>query len=187
MTTPLVAASKYGHIDAVRLLLEHNATVDGDTLYYNVSLDHIDIVSLMLDYGVDANMKTTDGYTTLYAAACDNIDMVRLLIKHGADVHAASDGCPALFRAIICGRYDIAQLLLDRGTNINYTDKNGGTILHYIASDDNPMYDRSEMIKWLEDRGIDISKKDNDGYTAHEIMEERAYLLARRAHTKSGV
>jgi len=48
---------------------------------------HLDVVKLLLEHGADPNVQDDEGETPLHHAAAwrDNVDIVRLLLEHGAD------------------------------------------------------------------------------------------------------
>lgn len=95
--TPLVSASRHGEIEAVRVLLDHGANVEGDMKYqFPLSSaargDSDDIVDLLLERGANINASTkNDGYTALMCAAENlRVATVAHLLKAGADVHIRS-------------------------------------------------------------------------------------------------
>ena len=65
--TPLIIASGHGHLDVVRLLLEHGANWDkGDnggytSLHYAAFYGRLDIAKLLMVYGADLNARTNGG------------------------------------------------------------------------------------------------------------------------------
>ena len=104
---PLILASHMGNVKAVELLLEHlipyylessitqNLSQDLDMrakkitpLIAAVNGNHIEIVEMLLDKGVDINKPGLSGYTALHDAVNkNNIEMVKLLIRKGADLN----------------------------------------------------------------------------------------------------
>src|SRR5207247_7918874 len=105
--TPLMAASRTGRVDAVRLLLDAGANVNAaDTYQQETALmsaateGHVDVVKALLGAGADPNRKArvtglderkhadhpTGGFTALMFAVRDGHEEVaRALIKGGAD------------------------------------------------------------------------------------------------------
>lgn len=87
--SPLIAASIDGNSDAVQLLLDRGASVNG---------------------------KMKRGQSALIAAAYEgHTDVVRLLLSKGADVNAEWEGCTSLGVARQKGYTEIADLLFNAG------------------------------------------------------------------------
>lgn len=89
--TPIVTAAMAGQSNAVRLLLENGANVDG---------------------------KSRGGQTALTAAAFNgHRETVELLISKGADINSEFDGCTALGFAKLRRHAEVVNLLLNKGAN----------------------------------------------------------------------
>jgi uncharacterized protein len=103
----------------------------GRLMLYNYN--NKDRIRLLLDNGVDINVKNEDGFTTLmYASVYGYIDVCRVLLDAGADVDMKNnDGKTSLMLAV--GFEDIVEVLLDNGANVNIKDRYGRTAL-MIAS-----------------------------------------------------
>jgi len=84
---------------------------------------HIDIVKTLIEKGVDINTKDDYGYTSLsYAALKGHSEVVDLLIEYGADINARNHwGGTALVQAVFFGHIDIAKILIDNGADMNVT------------------------------------------------------------------
>ena len=116
--TPLHAASQEGHVDAVRLLLDHGAHVDSQEydkwmpLHFASDEGHPKVVQLLLEHETPLNSRSTYGLSPIYLASrSGHLEVVRLLLSHGADVL----GETPFQRATANGHHDIAQLLLGHG------------------------------------------------------------------------
>ena len=107
--TPLSLAASYGHIDVVRLLLEHNA---------------------------DANSQDNIGYTPLHdvirsdSFKAERTQMVQLLLKHGANPNARSRlKTPLHLASMNADLLDVSRLLLEHGADLDAKDEGGKTPL----------------------------------------------------------
>ena len=91
--TALMIASRPGHTDVVRLLLEYGANPDlqegkgGTALRIASLLGRKDIVRLLLEHGANPNIQDNDGWTALMLVSrySTDWDIIRLLTKYGAD------------------------------------------------------------------------------------------------------
>ncbi|XP_078321426.1 uncharacterized protein LOC111113908 [Crassostrea virginica] len=90
--TPLVVASRLGHIDIVDLLIKGGADcnegdIDGNTPLCEASgAGHVDIVDMLIKGGADCNEGDIDGNTPLCEASyAGHVDIVDMLIKGGAE------------------------------------------------------------------------------------------------------
>jgi ankyrin repeat protein len=74
---------------------------------------HINIVRMLLEHGADPNVSEAGGFTPLQtASASGNTDLVRLLMEHGASLDAQADnGKTALQMAQENGHSEIVELL----------------------------------------------------------------------------
>ncbi|MGV8072939.1 MAG: ankyrin repeat domain-containing protein [Syntrophobacteraceae bacterium] len=94
--TPLHFATWGGHVECVRILLEHHADVnavnkDGPhtPLHVAATLNKMDIARLLLEAGAAVSPTDSDGFTPLhYAAAMGNPEIAALLVGKGADLNA---------------------------------------------------------------------------------------------------
>lgn len=109
--SPLMWASAYGSVAAVRILL---------------------------DAGAQPKAATPTGLTALHLAATDAAK-ARLLIEAGADINAVSPlgRTPLLLAAAATDSAAVVRLLLDRGANVNVPDHTGLTPLAAAAVSDN--------------------------------------------------
>ena len=149
--TGLMIASKFGLIDVVKNLLDHNADIDVPSGRRHTALmmasgaGHLDIVSSLLDHKAD-------------------------VIFHNQD-YSISDGSTALMIASAAGHLDIVTLLLDHKADVNKQDGQGETALMKVYKTvdgelekykgDGNIQDRYEEIAAKIDRNgnIDIVKE----------------------------
>ena len=121
----LHAASNIGHVEVVRLLLQHNVDVhakvtgccDWTSLHFASASGHAKIAQLLLDHGAKIDAPSTDNRTPLvFASENGHLEVVRLLLSNGADVNIRDTFRDTAFqRATGQGHAEIAQLLLEHG------------------------------------------------------------------------
>ena len=99
---------------------------------------HVNVATSLVKCGADVDLRDPTGQTALHYAVdqhCDSCDVLSCLIKHGADVNAcANENCTPLMIASKSGHVDIATFLVKHGANMDLQDKNGNTALHCAVS-----------------------------------------------------
>ncbi|KAH9997014.1 ankyrin repeat-containing domain protein, partial [Russula vinacea] len=80
---------------------------------------HIDVVRVLLDHG--ANVNTIDKKNTPLFEAFDggHLEIMRLLLEHGADVDAWDDADLLLNRASKEGQAEVVHLFLQHNADVN--------------------------------------------------------------------
>ena len=159
---PLHLASREGHVEVVRTLIEHSADIAPRTKYGSTPLhqasgwDRMEVARLLIEHGADSAAQTEDGWTPLHCAA--SVDLARLLIEHGADAAAQTDdGLTPLHCA---ASVDVARLLIERGADAAAQNKDGSTPLHRASA-----YGRVEVAQLLIEHGADAAALTKDGST----------------------
>jgi ankyrin repeat protein len=124
--TPLMLATLYGDVTAMRLLLRRGAEVDatnaaGATALMRAAVD-AEKVRLLLEHGAAPNARSTAGNTPLLLAArpARSYRAVQLLLDRGADARATNRyGASTLMAAAAGGDADSVRLLLRHGADPN--------------------------------------------------------------------
>ena len=154
--TPAVAALTGRHFELAQVLHRNGSSVDPQgragisTLHSATRHWDLEMVQVLLDYGVDVNLKSGSGNTPLNFALkynSENVDpcVVRLLLDHGADPNLHPNAGPTpLYRASQYGKVEIVRLLVECGASIEVQDGEGRTPLD-VASGEH----RDEIIKLL--------------------------------------
>ena len=87
-STALIFAIKQNNLQVVKYLLKLGADIDESVFDSAMINMNINIIYLLLDYGLDINMRHTKYKSTaiMFATQQNNIDLVELLLLRGADV-----------------------------------------------------------------------------------------------------
>ncbi|KAK6315459.1 hypothetical protein J4Q44_G00149880, partial [Coregonus suidteri] len=193
--TALRSAAWGGHTEAVHLLLDAGADVDGCDAEGRSALraaawgGHEEILLTLLDHRVQVEKADREGRTPLIAAAyMGHREAVEILLDHGAEVDLADgDGRTALSVAALCvrttagvkGYGDVASLLLERGADPGHRDRDGMTPLLLAAYEGH-----EEVVELLLEAGADVDESAGpDAATSPAVTP----LLAAAAmgHTKT--
>jgi ankyrin repeat protein len=187
-STGLHAAAARGHLDAVRLLLQHgadpNARDTGDNaspLHFAAGAGHVDTVRVLLDAGADVHgygdvhESEVIGWATAIGAR-DRIqrDVVPLLLEHGARHH--------IFSAIASGDIDLIRRLAEENRDALARRmsrfEHGQSPLHFAIG-----RQRYDILDVLIELGADLEARDLSGRTALEAAMMRGDREAmRRLH-----
>lgn len=177
--TPLIYASREGHADIVRLLIQAGADVNQEgpdnsefeesPLMVAANYNYFQVVKLLIEAGAEPDKvdQYTYGKTPLQLAAWNSnmpfgnlipwdretpIAVLKLLLDNGADVNKGDEfGTTPLIAAAYMGDCEVAELLLDRGADIEKANENWRAPLMTAVDANN-----KEMVKLLIDRGADI-------------------------------
>lgn len=147
--SPIWVAAVSGNLDIVKLLIDYGANVNslsdtGSTPLRSVcflckddDLSHLDEANDSLDLFNTAS--TSDKY----------MDIVKLLVENGADVAKPNfNGGTCLINSL--HNYQLTQYILDHGADVNSSDHQSKTALHYAIQDG-----RLEVVKLLLSHGAD--------------------------------
>ena len=152
--TPAVAALAGRHFQVAEVLHHNGSSVEPRGLFENTPLDSaalygdLEMVQVLLGYGVDVNVQSNGGITPLEFASRDlrnDPRVAQLLIEHGADPNIrCMGGFTPLHSALSDGRIEVARLLIEHGASVEAMDDDGETPLD-VASEGH----RAEIIKFL--------------------------------------
>ncbi|KAL1306479.1 hypothetical protein AAFC00_005174 [Neodothiora populina] len=116
----LYAASKNGHVDIVRQLVERGLDAETDALEVASYEGHADIVLLLLQKGVNIDARSNRGSALQAASFKGHFDIVQILLKRGANVNAEKgEYGNALHVASMSGSATVVQKLLEQGANVS--------------------------------------------------------------------
>lgn len=176
--TPLIAAAKYNHIDAVILLCRNNADINARSefldpdeaftpLLWAIVNDNIFMTEFLLDNGADPNLSDGWGNTPLkHAATLGSLPLVRLLVAKGANIgHRRNPGGrSAIFDAMLKANMPIVEFLIQNGEDPKIEDSNGVDLLMVAANTAN-----IDGVKYLIEQGIDLHNRTRFGTTAMHL------------------
>lgn len=140
----------------------------------------VEVIDQLIDAGVDVNVADLDGESPLINALYwGRIEMAERLIECGADVNISnfsSHESPIHF----VGNFDrprLLPILLERGADYTAINIHGHDLGHCAAR-----FAGVEFIQIMSQSrlpGLDLDKRDRDGKTAKEYMNERIVLTDR--------
>jgi ankyrin repeat protein len=165
--TLLSWASKMGHVEVIKLLLDKEADANAADkqgwmpLHWASSNGDVEVVKLLLDKEADTNTADKEGWMPLHWASKNgHVEVVKLLLDKEANVNVADkDGRTPLHWASSNGHIEVVKLLLDKEANVNAADKDGRTLLHWASWNGHV-----EVVKLLLDKEANVNVADKEGW-----------------------
>ncbi|TEY71202.1 hypothetical protein BOTCAL_0099g00290 [Botryotinia calthae] len=203
--TALHSASMNGHIDVVRLLVDHGAALEVKdsrsnsstgflhlTAYMLALLNgHIEVVILLENSGANINSLDSRGHSTLHIAATHSVSMIEYIL-HSPRFHQtvsvrSAENVTIFMIAVIGGDMDIIEYVLERSSlsdilarrtsSDNSSDFNGFTALHFAVYFDSPR----DVVEKLIQSGLETSMETEHGNTPLNIAADCGNLELFRA------
>jgi len=147
-----------------------------------------DILSMLIALKANINIKNKVNETPMhFAVRNNNIDTIDMLLSQGSDLNIENVyGEIPLFYAMKTGNLRIVKMLYNNNSPILSLDKKGNNLIHYCVKhcpsfknnndDTNDLCiddkDKSNIIKFLIERGIDTEQVNLDGLTPLELTEK---------------
>ncbi|XP_039223134.1 espin isoform X2 [Crotalus tigris] len=178
---PIHYAATKGDFPSLHLILGHSPgsvnaqTKNGATpLYLACQEGHLEIVQyLVKEGGADPHLRANDGMTPLHAAAQMGHNTVIVWLMSFTDVNLSEqdeEGATPMHFAASRGHAKVLSWLLLHGGEIA-VDKWGSTPLHDAAENG-----ELECCQILVVNGVDLSQRDQDGYTAADLADYNGHL-----------
>jgi ankyrin repeat protein len=190
MVTPLHLASKEGHVDIARFLIEHGADAgarDNDNctpLHWASQQGHSEVVRVLVERGVEVNARDHSDWTPLHAASQNGrLEVVRFLLEHGADADASDRGGWTPLQWPSCnGDLEIVRVLLEHGVDANTQDNSDWTPLHGASQRGHP-----EVIRILLDHGMAaVDPRNNSDWTPLHSASQQGHTEVVRVLIENG-
>ncbi|HEY7617454.1 MAG TPA: ankyrin repeat domain-containing protein, partial [Terriglobales bacterium] len=170
--TALIGAAWAGQVEAVKLLLAHNADVNAEAAGKETALfkaaynGHAEMAGILLENGADIDARDSRGNTPLlHAASRGHAGVVEVLLDRGAEVNAKNQqDWNALMQACTVGHLGTAKLLVARKSEVNLSGKEAGATPLMLAC----WRDSVALVDLLLQSGADVHGKDSEGKTAFE-------------------
>ena len=181
--TPLVVASRQGHFEVARLLLEHGAhteirdSEDWSALELASAWGHAEVVQLLLEHGADVDSVRKNNTTALHVASTNGqLAASRVLLEHGADANAKrTDNVTPLHCTSDEG---VARVLLEHGADANAKRADEVTPLHRA-------FDAGVALVLIK-YGADTNAQDGDNRTPLHWAAERGRTEVTRVLLENG-
>lgn len=164
--TPLMLASAFGSVEAVRLLLaagvDPRAASNSGVTALHWAATNLDKARALIEAGAGVNAVSQLGRTPLIVAssAHGTAGVVELLLAKGADVNAADAvGVTPLIAATATDNADAARLLLAKGANVNAVANIGQAATALIGAANNG---NATLMRLLLDRKADAKAVSGD-------------------------
>jgi ankyrin repeat protein/ribosomal protein L21E len=184
-TTALHLASREGHLEVVKLLLENGADVlatdkDGYTpIHYAAYNDRADVLEVLLAKdATNADVVNFKLETALHFAAYrQSVHSMEMLIRYSANINAQdSDGNTPLHRAILQHQHPAIDLMV-RQPNVDFTvvNNHGFSVLHHAARTGD-VYAIEQILLRVPRDVVDMQS--DDGFTALHLASYNGNLTA---------
>ncbi|XP_076315719.1 ankyrin repeat and KH domain-containing protein 1-like [Tachypleus tridentatus] len=160
-TTPLMEAASAGHVDIVKLLIDHSADVNAQTnqgntpLMYACAGGHEEVVKVLLESGASVEDHNENGHTPLMeAASAGHVGVSKILVEHGASINTHSNEFKESALTLACykGHLEMVRFLLEAGADQEHKTDEMHTALMEASMDGHV-----EVAKLLLDSGAQVN------------------------------
>lgn len=187
--TPLSSASRSGHLEVVRVLLQYGADTGSNDERKSTPLHraseggHLAVARVLIKHGAKAGTQDVDKSTPLHGASQGgHLDVCQVLLDEGADARAQDgDNSTPLHWASQGGHLDIVRVLLENGADAWAEDVVRSTPLH-AASQGGHL----DVVRALLDHGANSYAQDEDKWTPLHRASENGHLSVVRVLLEHG-
>ncbi|XP_076277120.1 uncharacterized protein LOC143207476 [Lasioglossum baleicum] len=187
--TPLHRAVKWKQLRMAKLLINYGANVNvkdgkGTTPIVDaIKNGTTEMIELLLHNGADIKEHPELLYT---AVMNNNLKVTKLLLKYGADTRSRKSRTPLLCTATENENLEIIECLLWHGIDINASDHDGRTALHYTVvcywydycsfceNGYNSCYNK-EIAELLLSKGANVNVATKSGITTLSAASRKGY------------
>jgi len=192
-STPLHLASRGGHVEVARVLVDCERGIDvtvqdkdGSTPLHEAST--VEMARFLIEHGGDATARDKRGSTPLHhGVERENLDLAQFLMEHGADLTARDEhGMSPLHIVSDSSNVALIALLIEYGADVTAQDENGRTPLLEASRFHSG---NMEFVQLFVEHGADVKAEDNYGRTPLHIasafgnLELAKFLIEHGADT----
>lgn len=141
-------------------------------LHFAASFGDTNVAKLLLEQGVDIDVKDQNGNTSLHLAALNgHTDIVKLLLEKGSDLSVVNkEGNTFLHLAAFNGHIDTVKFLLEEGSDLSAVNKYGDTPLNTAFYND-----QRETVKYLIEKEPGMKEVVED--LVKSVVESKTHKL----------
>ncbi|XP_030353420.1 ankyrin repeat and death domain-containing protein 1A isoform X3 [Strigops habroptila] len=175
--TALHWAAGAGNVDAVRLLLDHDAPVDDEdnfgmnALLLSAWFGHLRVLQILVNAGAKINCVNRNGRNMLHCAAQKgHIQVMEFIMEDLEDICVDKTDKmdrTAFHLAAENGQLEVVEFLIRLGCSHSAKDKEENTALHLAAKNGH-----FSVLQKIIDVGVDLDEKNLEGLTALHMAAE---------------
>ena len=185
--TPLHVASRRGHVELTRVLLEHGSDTEAlddqkrTPLLLASEKGHVEVARDLLERHANTEPRdSTDCNALEWAMFRDHVEVASLLMEYGADVKAQdTDENMPLYWALEWRKPAAAQALIRHGADVKALCKNNQTLLHRAEGE--------EAARLLLEHGADANALDIKNRTPLHLASKEERVEVVRVLLEHGV
>lgn len=175
----LQLASERGHMEIVRILVEHAVDVNAQdengwtALHLASKMGYVETARILIEHSADATAPGWQKWTALHLASeGGHLELARLLLEHGTGTTAREwHGWTALHVSSVRGHIEVARMLIKHGACVTAQDRQEWTALHSASE-----AGREEVACMLLEHGADVTAQNDNRQTALHVALEGGHV-----------